>query len=440
MQRIRIPLVHNKKYKRHGTGSYLYAMRKYNFNPTFKGPYGFRSQVHHQGKFGGVGGKTSVHQHVLAKTDATGNSGDVPATDIQNDSEYLCQVSIGTPAQNLMLDFDTGSADLWVWSTEIPQSQLRGNTSGHTVFDHSKSSTWKASKGETWQIQYGDGSTASGDVGTDTVKIGGITIKNQAIELAKTISTQFLQGAGDGLLGLAWGSINTVKPRPVQTPVENMISQQDIPQNEELFTAWLGNIKDATSGQSNSFYTFGFVDTKALSSIDQSESSIYYTPIDNSQGFWMFDSASFTVNGKTTNNASGNTAIADTGTTLALISDAAVEAIYNAIPGSKYDNTQQGYLIPSNISEDDLPTVSVAVGGQQFTINKENFLFADAGNGMTYGGIQSRGSNPFDILGDTFLKSIYAVFDQGNTRFGAVQRPNGSATSTSTVSSGNSGA
>ena len=29
---------------------------------------------------------------------------------------------------------------------------------------------------------------------------------------------------------------------------------------------------------------------------------------------------------------------------------------------------------------------------------------------------------PFDILGDTFLKNVYAIFDQGNKRFGCVQR------------------
>lgn len=74
--------------------------------------------------------------------------------------------------------------------------------------------------------------------------IGSITIENQAIELANTLSTQFLQGAGDGLLGLAFGNINTVKPSPVQTPVENMISQKDIPANAELFTAYLGSYKD----------------------------------------------------------------------------------------------------------------------------------------------------------------------------------------------------
>lgn len=116
-----------------------------------------------------------MRQHVLMKRDSSGNSGDVPATDIQHDSEYLCPVSIGTPAQTLMLDFDTGSADLWVWSTELPTSTTSGHTQGHVIFDPKKSSTYKKSSGETWQIQYGDQSTASGDVGTDTVKVSSTT-------------------------------------------------------------------------------------------------------------------------------------------------------------------------------------------------------------------------------------------------------------------------
>ncbi len=45
---------------------------------------------------------------------------------------------------------------------------------------------------------------------TDTVSIGGLQIKIQSIELAKTLPAQFAQGAGDGLLGLAWPSINTI--------------------------------------------------------------------------------------------------------------------------------------------------------------------------------------------------------------------------------------
>lgn len=288
-----------------------------------------------------------------------------------------------------------------VWSTELPKST---NTSGHNVFDPKKSSTFKKTVGSSWKISYGDGSNASGDVGTDNVDVGGLVIQKQSIELAKTLSAQFSSGVGDGLLGLAFGSINTVAPKPVATPVENMIAQTDIPKISELFTAYLGSYKDKNDPDHGaSFYTFGYLDEKALNG-----QTPYYTPIDNSKGFWQFNSTTASVGSKKIQRA-GNTAIADTGTTLALVDDSLCKAIYDAIPGAKYDDQQQGYLIPSNITVDQLPVVSFDVGGKEFAVQKEDLTFADAGDGFTYGGIQSRGDLPFDILGDTWLKGIYAV-------------------------------
>lgn len=294
---------------------------------------------------------------------------------------------------------------MWVWSTKL-SSDVQSQGKGHNIYDPTKSSTYKDVSGSTWKIQYGDQSSASGTVGTDNVTIGGLTIENQAVELADTLSAEFISGAGDGLLGLAWGSINTVTPTPVDTPVENMINQSDIPKDAELFTAYLGSWRDANEAdKGESFYTFGYIDQDVLTAAGAQPT---YVDVDNSQGFWQFPSASMTING-TTHTRSGNTAIADTGTTLALVDDATVKAIYAAIPGSKYDSTQQGYTFPTNTTADKLPTVTFAVGDTQYAVQKEDLAFADAGNNMVYGGIQSRGDLDFDILGDTFLKGIYAV-------------------------------
>lgn len=59
--------------------------------------------------------------------------------------------------------------------------------------------------------------------------VGGISIKNQAVECATNMSSAFSDGTGDGLLGLAFGNINTVTPKPVATPVTNMGNEKVIP-------------------------------------------------------------------------------------------------------------------------------------------------------------------------------------------------------------------
>jgi hypothetical protein len=234
------------------------------------------------------------------------------------------------------------------------------------------------------------------------------------------LNANHAQGNGSGLLGLAFSTLNTITPNPQKTPIDNMIADKDI--SQQLFTAYLGSWRDADEAdKGESFYTFGYIDQDVLKTAGVT--SPKYADVDNSQGFWQIQSTSATINGKTIQR-SGNTSIMDTGTTLCLVDDALVEAVYAAIPGSKYDDTQQGYLFPSSTTADKLPDITLAIGDNQVAFQKEDLGFADAGNGMVYGSIQSRGSMDMDIYGDAVLKAMYAIFDMnnGSPRFGWVQR------------------
>jgi aspergillopepsin I len=178
--------------------------------------------------------KATVAKHAAAKIAKrqTGSAPNHPSD--SEDDEYITNVSIGTPAQVLPLDFDTGSSDLWVFSSETPKS----SASGHTLYNPSKSSTSKKLSGSTWSIEYGDLSSSSGDVYTDTVSIGGFSVKTQAVESATKVSTQFVQDTSNsGLVGLAFSSGNTVKPKKQNTWFTNAASSLAQP----VFTADLNH-------------------------------------------------------------------------------------------------------------------------------------------------------------------------------------------------------
>lgn len=64
----------------------------------------------------------------------------------------------------------------WVFSTSLPGLE----EIGHTLYNPSESLTYKVKSGYTWDISYGDGSGASGTVGTDVVTIGGLAVTGQA--------------------------------------------------------------------------------------------------------------------------------------------------------------------------------------------------------------------------------------------------------------------
>jgi hypothetical protein len=322
-------------------------------------------------------------------------TGVVTNTPEQGDVEYLSPISIG--GQTIVMDFDSGSSDLWVFNTQLPAATQQG----HTNFNPTQSSTFKMLTGSTFSISYGDGSGAAGNVGTDTVNIGGATVTSQAIELATAVSGSFVTDTqSNGLVGLAYSKLNTVKPAQQKTFFDNAIPTLAMP----VFTA---DLRAAAPGA----YTFGAIDSTKFNG------SLTWAAVNTTQGFWQFSSTKFQVGTGAVMNLAGGQAIADTGTTLMLTNAAIVNAYYSQVNGAVNNQTVGGVTFPCNTV---LPNLSVDVGGNYMAVVRGtdiNFAPVDAAATTCFGGLQAINSD-LQIYGDIMFKSQFVAFNGGNNTIG----------------------
>ena len=328
------------------------------------------------------------------------------------DGFYLTQISLGEGihAKTFNMDFDTGTSDLWVLSTLLQDDQQ----GSHNLYDPSNSNSSVPLVGETWSDAFQNVTEIGGVVFNETVNIGGITLKNQAVQAASNAIPALIKGSRDGLVGLSLGN-SSITPGHFPSVIENLIAH---PLQQPVFTCVL-----TRSSEPPGFYTFGYIDESL------SKPGIQFSDIvtigANAPGQWEIKSEYAVLNGIRITRELGNTVAIDTGTPGILLEDSLVQNIYALLNG-RFDTDSQSYVFPANLTQ--FPNVVLPAGVIDVTLTTVDFSIGPPDtSGWVVGSIQSRRQLPFDVFGHSWLNNIYAVFDLGMTgpgvmRFGLALR------------------
>ncbi|KAI8993687.1 aspartic peptidase domain-containing protein [Pilobolus umbonatus] len=314
------------------------------------------------------------------------------------DLEYLGEVGIGTPPQVFRMNFDTGSADVWVPSVFC--TQVCGL---HRRFNPQGSSSFSGDVNNTWTIRYGDGSSVLGYVGEDYIQIGDVRSPNETIGLVTYESFKFTNDRYmDGIFGLAFPSLSFTKRNT--TVAEQMYDQGLI--DSPTVSFYLNNDGGKVS--------FGEIDSAYYTG------EIQYIPTTQKQ-YWEVNINSIRVNGSDIP-GSAQSALVDTGTTLIILPVDVSDTIHANIPNAVY-RPSFGWLLPCAFADDQSDNaVDFFIGNIQLSIPYHSLVRTVRASNETdeplcLSGIAGAETTQ-SILGDTFLKVYFTVFNYRTASIG----------------------
>jgi len=130
-----------------------------------------------------------------------GDIHEVPVIDRMN-TQYFVEVGIGTPAQYFKVVPDTGSSNLWAYSSNCKAIVCKT----HNTYNADDSSTFEP-EGEKFEILYGSGGI-SGLTSIDIATFADFPAEMTFGEIYKVNGATFLASPMDGIIGLAYDTIS----------------------------------------------------------------------------------------------------------------------------------------------------------------------------------------------------------------------------------------
>jgi len=294
--------------------------------------------------------------------------------------QYLANLSIGNPPQNVTVSVDTGSADLWVYAQGTEYA-----------YDPSKS-TSSSDLGQRFGVFYASGEYAGGEYYKDDVTWG-----EKSVPLQFGVVSQYSERTKHGVFGLGYKQLQALL---------------------EPYDIYPYAVPDA-----------GYAETAAysvnLGSYDSPEGSFLFGAVDKSRFIGDIvpqdqhtidqDGTRYEVSTASVYGESFNVYF-DTGTTVSMIPDHILDEYVNKT-GATYNTTYGAYQAP-----DEIPDLSLTFEFQGVNITlPPSELWRPLVKGdprILLSIVPSSQSGGLNILGDSFLRSAYVVWDLDHKKVG----------------------
>ncbi|CAG9323904.1 unnamed protein product [Blepharisma stoltei] len=309
--------------------------------------------------------------------------------------QYYVKIEIGTPPQYFSGLLSLRSSWIFIDQKNCYPCRLSSNK-----FDSSLSLTFQS---ENIYLTLDSVGQLEGYTGKDTVKIGGIAAKSQRILLvSKEHDMDNLKS--DGIFGLGFSTSSDGTPSILNT----FYAQHDI--NHIIFSLYFNDFNDPSDlpNYGQSMLIIGGHDLNKYSA----ESTFTYIKAKNSNGAWQVDFDSATFDGANYTNA--YKAAISSGTSFILGPKDAINGILKRLH-DKYDCDDVDGQLYCNCNGK-YPDFIVQISGIKFTIKPAGYLIQS----------DSYCIPTFDyttiayawVLGDSFLRRFYTIFDMENMKIG----------------------
>ncbi|KAF4447712.1 hypothetical protein F53441_8790 [Fusarium austroafricanum] len=339
--------------------------------------------------------------------------GRVDVNPLGSDMIYIADVKVGTPPQILKIAIDTGSADLWVQSSD---TVYRANTEGPWAprYRPNTSKTSHRLHDAEWNVEYDctkkhlsvDGTHAHGIVYLDTVRLGDFELKNVAIESAQIVAPRFeREDELTGILGLAKSLPSNIEP-PTPSLLDKLRPFLDKP----VFSV---DLRRNATGR----FDFGHIDES------RAKDNISWMATREDSPHWdvTFDTTAWTGLRQVWM-AHTFEATIDTGTTLLFLPSDLAGMYWYDVPDMRIDpRLNNAFTFPCKFA-DNLPDLMFKVPGTEhiLTIPGPYLSYSPVDDDPEYcwGGMQSAESLGVTIIGDIALKALFVAFDLENNKVG----------------------